>query len=54
MAEDRTLVLLEDIAFTDRMEVEAKKLGGAMTGKDTTEQSAMFGFPSKGAAHDFI
>jgi len=54
MAEERTLVLVEDISFTDRLETEAKKLGGFMVGKDTAEQSAMFGFPSKGAAHDFM
>jgi len=54
MAEERTLVLVEDIAFTDRLETEAKKLGGGLTGKDTVERAAMFSFPSKGKAHDFI
>lgn len=54
MVEERTLVLLEDITFTDRMEAEARKLGGTMTGKDTAEQSALFAFPSRGAAGDFM
>ncbi|MBA7610514.1 hypothetical protein ES703_17722 [subsurface metagenome] len=54
MAEERTLVLLEDIAVTDRMEAEARRLGGAMVGKETAEQSALFAFPSRGAASDFM
>ena len=54
MPDERTLVLVEDITFTDRLEAEARKLGGGMTGKDTTERSAMFSFPTKGKAHDFI
>jgi len=54
MADERTLVLLEDIAFTDRIEAEAKKLGGAMVGKDTDERSALFAFPSRGSASDFM
>ncbi len=54
MAEERTLVLVEDIAFTDRLETEAKKLGGGLTGTMTEERAAMFSFPTKGAAHDFI
>jgi len=54
MADERTLVLVEDISFTDRLETEAKKLGGGLTGKDTVERAAMFSFPTKGAAHDFI
>jgi len=54
MAEEATLVLIEDIAVTDRLEMEAKKLGGGLTGKMTVERAAMFSFPTKGAAHDFI
>jgi len=54
MAEERTLVLVEDISFTDRLETEAKKLGGGLTGTMTEERAAMFSFPTKGAAHDFI
>lgn len=54
MADERTLVLLEDIAVTDRMEAEAKKLGGYLEITATFENSALFHFPSKGAAHDFI
>ena len=54
MPDDKTLVLVEDIAFTDRLETEARKLGGALTGKMTEEQAAMFSFPTKGAAHDFL
>lgn len=54
MAEEGTLVLIEDIAVTDRLEMEAKKLGGGLTGTMATERSALFSFPSKDAAHDFI
>jgi len=54
MADERTLVLVEDIAFTDRLETEARKLGGGLTSKMTEERAAMFSFPTKGAAHDFI
>ncbi len=54
MPNDRTLVLVEDITFTDRLEAEARKLGGGLTGKMTEERAAMFSFPTKGAAHDFI
>jgi len=54
MPDERTLVLVEDISFTGRLETEAKKLGGGMTGTMTTERAAMFSFPTKGAAHDFI
>jgi len=54
MPDDKTLVLVEDITFTDRLETEARKLGGGLTGKMTEEQAAMFSFPTKSAAHDFI
>ena len=54
MPDDKTLVLVEDVTFTDRLETEARKLGGRLTGKMTEEQAAMFSFPTKGAAHDFI
>ena len=54
MAEARTLVLIEDISFTERLETEAKKLGGGLTEKLSTEQAALFSFPNKGKAHDFI
>lgn len=54
MPDERTLVLVEDISFTDRLETEARKLGGGLTGKMTEERAAMFSFPTKGAAHDFI
>jgi len=54
MADERTLVLVEDISFTDRLEAEAKKLGGGLTGTMAAERAAMFSFPTKGAAHDFI
>ncbi|GAI30370.1 unnamed protein product [marine sediment metagenome] len=54
MAEERTLVLIEDIAVTDRLETEAKKLGGGLTDTMTEEKAAMFSFPTKSAAHDFI
>jgi len=54
MPDDKTLVLVEDITFTDRLQTEARKLGGGLTGKMTEEQAAMFSFPTKSAAHDFI
>ena len=54
MPNDKTLVLVEDITFTDRLETEARKLGGGLTGKMAEERAAMFSFPTKGAAHDFI
>ena len=54
MADERTLVLVEDILFTDRLETEAKKLGGGLTGTMAAERAAMFSFPTQGAAHDFI
>jgi len=54
MQHERTLVLVEDIAFTDRLETEAKKLGGGLTGTMTEERAAMFVLPTKSAAHDFI
>jgi len=54
MPDERTLVLVEDISFTDRLETEAKKLGGGLTGTMTEERAAMFSFPTKGGAHDFI
>ena len=54
MADERTLVLVEDIAVTDRLEMEAKKVGGGLTGTLSAERAAMFSFPTKGAAHDFI
>lgn len=54
MTDEKTLVLVEDIAFTDRLEVEARKFGGGLTGKMTEEQAAMFSFPTKSAAYDFI
>lgn len=46
MPNDKTLVLVEDITFTDRLETEARKLGGGLTGKMTEEQAAMFSFPA--------
>lgn len=52
--QEAILVLVEDIAVTDRLEMEAKKLGGGLTGTMTEERTAMFSFPIKGAAHDFI
>ena len=54
MAEERTLVLVEDISFTGRLETEARKLGGGLTEKLAGERAAMFSFPTKGLAHDFI
>ncbi|MBA7690521.1 hypothetical protein ES703_99050 [subsurface metagenome] len=54
MADERTLVLVEDIAFTERLETEARKLGGGLTEKMAAERAALFSFPTKGAAHDFI
>jgi len=54
MPDERTLVLVEDIAVIDRLEMEAKKLGGGLTGTLSAERAAMFSFPTKGAAHDFI
>jgi len=54
MTDEQTLVLVEDIVFTDRLETEAKKLGGGLTGTFAAERAAMFSFPTKGAAHDFI
>ncbi|GAH83265.1 unnamed protein product, partial [marine sediment metagenome] len=33
---------------------EARKLGGGLTGKMAEEHTAMFSFPTKGAAYDFI
>jgi len=54
MPDDKTLVLVEDVTFTDRLETEARKLGGRLTGKMTEEQAAMFSFPTKDAAHDFM
>lgn len=54
MADEATLVLVEDITLTDRLETEAKKVGGRLTGKMSEERAAMFSFPNMGAAHDFI
>lgn len=54
MADERTLVLVEDIAVTDHLEREARKLGGGLTGTMAAERAAMFSFPTQGAAHDFI
>ena len=54
MADEKTLVLVEDIAVTSRLGAEAKKLGGGLTGTMTEERAAMFSFPTKSAAHDFI
>ena len=54
MADERTLVLVEDITFTDRLEVVARKQSGSMIGKDKAEQSAMFSFPFREQAHEFI
>jgi len=54
MPNNQTLVLVEDIAVTDRLEMEAKKVGGGLTGTLPAERAAMFSFPTKGAAHDFI
>jgi len=54
VAEERTLVLVEDIAVTDRLEMEARKLGGRLTGTMTEERAAMFVLPTKSTAHDFI
>jgi len=54
MADERTLVLVEDIAFTERLETEARKLGGGLPEKMAAERAALFSFPTKGAAHDFI
>ena len=51
---EKTLVLVEDISFTGRLETEAKKLGGGWAGGMTEERTAMFSFPTLGAAHDFI
>ena len=39
MADERTLVLVEDIVFTDRLETEARKLGGGLTEKMVTEDT---------------
>lgn len=52
--QEAKLVLVEDIAFTDRLETEARKLGGGLTEKMAAERAALFSFPTKGAAHDFI
>jgi len=54
MPGDQTLVLVEDVAYPDPLVIAARKLGGRMTGMMTEERAAMFSFPTKGAAHDFI
>ena len=54
MAEEATLVLVEDIISTDHLQAEAAKLGGYLEMRDATEQTALFHFPTKGAAHDFV
>lgn len=54
MAEEPTLVLVEDISFTDRLETEALKLGGYLEMRDPSEFSALFHFPARGEAQDFI
>ena len=54
MVDERTLVLVEDISNTALLEGIARNLGGGMTGSLTAENTAMFSFPTKDAAHDFI
>lgn len=49
-----TLVLVEDISFTDRLEPEAMNLGGYLESRDPAEYSALFHFPARGKARDFI
>jgi len=54
MPDERTLVLVEDISFTGRLETEAKKLGGGLKEKMSSEQAALFVLPTKSKAYDFI
>jgi len=51
---ERTMVTLSDIVNTDLMDVEARKLGGALVGKDERSATAMWAFPTRGAAYDFM
>ena len=53
MTDERTLVLVEDIVVTARLETEVRKLGGGLT-TTTEERAAIFVLPTKSAAHDFI
>lgn len=54
MPDERTLVQLEDITNTEPMDIEARKLGGAMVSKLERENSAMWAFPNKSSAYDFM
>lgn len=54
MADERTLVQLEDITNAEPMDIEARRLGGAMVGKMERENSAIWAFPTKSAANDFM
>lgn len=54
MADEETLVLVEDISFTDRLEPVAMQLGGYLESRDPTEFSALFYLPSRARAQDFI
>lgn len=49
-----TLVLVEDIAVTARLDAEAKRLGGRLVGTMGKERTAMFSLPTKSNANDFI
>ena len=47
-------MLVEDISFTDRLEPVALQLGGYLEARDPSEFSALFLFPARGRAQDFI
>ena len=54
MAEERTLVQLQDIVNTEPMDIEARKLGGKINPWLEGKESAVWGFPTRSAAHDFM
>ena len=53
-SQERTMVLLEDIANTEPMDIEARKVGGVMVGKLERENSVMWAFVNREKAHAFL
>lgn len=54
MTNESTMVLVEDISFTDRLEPVAMQLGGYLESRDPSEFTALFFFPARPRAQDFI
>ena len=54
MTNESTMVLVEDVSFTDRLEPVAMQLGGYLESRDPSEFTALFHFPARPRAQDFI